>query len=206
MSTIAQEYGLQECGLGADRLATNWGWLGSLGLVMSLAGVFALGEAPQVTLASVTFIGAALQVSGIFQMIHAAANSGGGAFLIALLCGALYVVGGFLVMQEPLLQGSMVITILLLVVLAAGGGLRIALALRHRNISGWWLLLLGGLISIALAVTLFVALPWSGLWVLGPLVGIELLVQGVGWVSIGFALRAALRVRRRPVAATAASL
>jgi uncharacterized membrane protein HdeD (DUF308 family) len=183
MSSIAQE-----CGLGADRLAAKWGGFVALGIVMILAGVFALGETMLVTLASLIFIGGALQVGGIFQIIHASANRDWGAFLFALLCGVLYVVGGFLIMQEPE-QGSVMITILLPAVLAAGGGLRIAAAVRHREITGGWVLLLSGLISIAFAVMLYLTLPWSGLWGLGALISIEMLVQGFSWISVGFALR-----------------
>jgi uncharacterized membrane protein HdeD (DUF308 family) len=174
--------------LSADRFAAKWGGFVALGVVMILAGIVALGETMLVRLASVIFIGGALQVSGILQIIHAAANRDWDAFLIALLCGVLYVVGGFLIMQEPV-QGSVMFTILLPAVLATGGGLRIAVALRHGEVTGGWVLLLSGLISFAFAAMLFLTLPWSGLWGLGALIGIELLVQGFSWISVGFALR-----------------
>jgi uncharacterized membrane protein HdeD (DUF308 family) len=32
-------------------------------------------------------------------------------------------------------------------------------------------------------------MPWSGLWVLGTLVGIELIVSGLTWLQFGLALR-----------------
>lgn len=175
-------------GLGSRRLAGKWGWFVALGIVMIFAGVCALGDTVLVTLLSVIFIGAVMVVSGIFQIIHAFANKGWGAFLFALACGALYVVGGFLIMREPV-RGSILLTILLLFALAISGILRIAMAVRHRDVRGWWLLLLGGLISIGLAIILYLSLPWSGLWVLGTLIGVELLVQGITWTSLGFALR-----------------
>jgi uncharacterized membrane protein HdeD (DUF308 family) len=53
----------------------------------------------------------------------------------------------------------------------------------------WWLMALGGLCSAAIGVWLFMALPWSGLWVLGTLIAAELLIQGVTWMQFGFALR-----------------
>ena len=37
---------------------------------------------------------------------------------------------------------------------------------------------LSGLISIVIGILLYASLPWSGLWVLGTLIGVELLVQG----------------------------
>lgn len=175
-------------GLGSRRLAAKWGWFVALGIVMIFAGACALGDTVLVTLLSVIFIGTVMVVSGVFQIIHAFANKGWGAFLFALACGALYVVGGFLIMREPV-RGSILLTILLLFALAISGILRIGMAVRHRDVRGWWLLLLGGLISIGLAVILYLSLPWSGLWVLGTLIGVELLVQGITWTSLGFTLR-----------------
>jgi uncharacterized membrane protein HdeD (DUF308 family) len=92
-------------------------------------------------------------------------------------------------MDEPV-QGSLVVTIFLLAALSVGGVLRIVMALRHREIKGWWLLLLGGLVSIVLAVLLFTSLPWSSLWLLGTIIAVELIFHGVGWIRLGLALRA----------------
>ena len=91
-------------------------------------------------------------------------------------------------MREPV-QGSIVITAFLLAVLSVAGVLRIVLALRHREIKGWWLLLFTGVVSVGLAVLLFLSLPWSSLWLLGTIIAIELIFHGVGWITLGFALR-----------------
>ncbi len=184
MSDLAPEF-LEQ----SRRLAGKWGWFVVLGLLMIAAGVFALGETVMVTLVSVLVIGALLIVAGVVQLVHAFGNRDWRSSLFGAVCGALYVVGGFLIMMEPV-RGSLVITVFLIAALAVGGILRIVLALRHRDVHGWWLLMLGGVISLTLAAMLFASLPWSGLWVLGMLIGIELLVQGFTWTSFGFALRA----------------
>jgi uncharacterized membrane protein HdeD (DUF308 family) len=183
MTDIARNYGLEP-----HALAGKWGWFLGLGIVMALAGVFAFLDTVLVTLLSVIFIGAAMLLAGAFQIIHAFANKDWGAFAFALLCGALYIVGGFLIMDEPA-QGSVVITIFLLVALSVGGALRIAMAVRHREIAGWWLLLLGGTVSIVLSVILFAGLPWTSLWLLGTIIAVELIFHGVGWIMLGFSLR-----------------
>jgi uncharacterized membrane protein HdeD (DUF308 family) len=38
-------------------------------------------------------------------------------------------------------------------------------------------------------VLLFMELPWSGLWVLGTLIAIELIMMGVTWLQFGLTLR-----------------
>jgi uncharacterized membrane protein HdeD (DUF308 family) len=184
MTDIARNYGLEP-----HALAGKWGWFLGLGIVMALAGVFAFLDTVLVTLLSVIFIGAAMLVGGVFQVVHAFVNKEWGAFVFALLCGALYIFGGLLIMDEPV-QGSLVVTIFLLAALSVGGVLRIVMALRHREIKGWWLLLLGGLVSIVLAVLLFTSLPWSSLWLLGTIIAVELIFHGVGWIRLGLALRA----------------
>jgi uncharacterized membrane protein HdeD (DUF308 family) len=170
-------------------LAPRSGWFVALGVVMVLAGIFALADTVLVTLLSVIVIGAAMVVGGLVQIVHAFANKDWRAFVFALLCGALYIVGGTLVMAEPV-QGSLLVTVLLLAALSVNGVLRIAMALRHREVGGWWLLLLTGLVSVGLALLLFLGLPWSSLWLLGTIVAVELICHGIAWIGLGFGLRA----------------
>ncbi len=130
----------------------------------------------------VIFIGAKVLVGGFFQIVQAFMTKQWSGFLLNLLVGILYVIGGFLIMQEPV-HGSFIITLLLLSAILVGGMTRIMIALRHRELSGWWLMLLGGIISVILAIMLYASLPWSGLWVLGTLIAIELLIHGCTWLQ-----------------------
>ena len=175
-------------GLGFTHVTSNWGWFVALGVGMLLAGFFALGDVVAVTLLSVAFIGALLLVGGVFQVVHAFMTRSWSAFALNLLGGLLYCFGGLLIMNEPL-QGSIVITMILLFALVIGGVLRIVIGLRHRELSGWWLLVLGGVVSVVVGVMLYASLPWSGLWILGTLIGIELIFQGVTWLQFGLMLR-----------------
>lgn len=175
-------------GLGYSRITGKWGWFVALGVVSILAGFIALGDVVAFTLISVIFIGAALLVSGVFQIIHAFATKTWSQFGLNIALGLLYIIGGLLIMQEPV-EGSFIITLMLLVTLVIGGIMRVVIAFRHRELKFWWLMALGGAASAAIGVLLFSALPWSGLWVLGTLIGVELLIQGVTWLQFGLALR-----------------
>jgi uncharacterized membrane protein HdeD (DUF308 family) len=191
MSDIGDTSGLR--GLGNAHIARNWGWFVALGVALLAAGVFALGDVVAVTLVSVIFIGAVLLVGGVAQIIHAFMTKGWSAFALNLVGGIFYVAGGILIMQEPV-RGSIVITILLLIAICVGGITRIVIAFRNRELASWWILALGGAASVAIGIVLYASLPWSGLWVLGTLVGIELLVQGCTWLQLGLTLR---RLRRK---------
>ena len=100
----------------------------------------------------------------------------------------LYVIGGFLLMDEPM-QGSLVITILVAAALIMGGILRIVIGVQHRAHAGLGLMVVGGLISLVVGLMLYLMLPWSGLWVVGTLIAVELVVHGVSWIQFGLALR-----------------
>ena len=179
-------------GLGYTNIASKWGWFTALGVALFVLGVLALGDVVAVTLISVIFIGAALLVGGVAEIIHAFMTKSWSAFALNLTGGLLYVVGGLLVMNEPV-QGSVAVTVLLLVALVVGGALRIVVAMRHRDLPGCWVLALSGVVSVIVGILLYASLPWSGLWVLGTLVGIQLLVQGATWFRFGLALRQAAR-------------
>jgi uncharacterized membrane protein HdeD (DUF308 family) len=168
--------------------ASKWGWFVGLGAFLLLTGMFALIDTVAVTLISVMFIGAMVLVSGAFQIFHAFQNKSWSGFGFNILCGILYVVGGFLIMAEPI-TGSVVLTFLLLLALGVAGVLRIVMGLQHRELKLWWLLVLSGAVSLLLSVLLVAALPWSGLWVLGTLIAVELIFQGVAWLQFGLALR-----------------
>jgi len=114
------------------------------------------------------------------------------AFALNLLGGLLYVVGDLLIMDEPV-QGSVAVTILLLVALVVSGSLQIVVALRHRDLPGWWVIALGGVVSLIVGILLYASLPWSGLWVLGTLIGIQLIVQGATWFQFGLTPRQLVR-------------
>ena len=169
-------------------IASKWGWFLLLGLVSILAGFFAIAHPWLVTLASVLFIGASLLVGGIFQVIQSFMTKAWGGAILGMIGGLLSIVAGVLVMQEPV-TGSLVITLFLLAVLFVSGLTRIVIAFRHRDLKLWWLLALGGLVSVLVGVLLYLMLPWSSLWILGTLIGVELIFQGVGWTSFAMDLR-----------------
>jgi len=175
-------------GLGYRHITAKWGWFVALGIVLVLVGLFALIDTVAFTIASVIFIGAMMAVGGIFQIVHAFVTKTWGSFFLNLLMGMLYTAGGFLIMDEPA-EGSVIITLFLIVAMVMGGAMRIVIGLRHRELQGWWLLVLGGLVSVVVALMLYAMMPWSGLWVLGTLIAVELLFHGFTWIQFGLSLR-----------------
>jgi uncharacterized membrane protein HdeD (DUF308 family) len=175
-------------GAGAANISQKWGWFVALGIAMIALGVAAWLDVVAVTIAGTIFIGASLLVGGVLQIIHAFMTKEWRGFILGLFCGILYLAGGLLIMNEPV-QGALFLTLLVMAALIVGGIVRIVLALQHRNITAWGLILLSGIVSIAVGFLLYANLPWSGLWVLGTLIAVELLIQGSSWLYFGIALR-----------------
>jgi len=169
-------------------VSRKWAWFIALGAVLIALGIIAWLDVVAVTAASVLVIGATLLVGGVFQIIHAFMTKEWRGFISGLLLGVLYVISGLLIVNEPL-QGAVVLTLLLAAAVIVGGIVRVVLAVSHRDIGAWVLLLISGLVSVAVGCLIYANLPWSGLWILGTLIAIELVVQGAGWLYFGFALR-----------------
>lgn len=170
----------------------RWGWFVVLGLALIVLGIVAWADVVAVTIASTILIGAMMLVGGAFQIIHAFMSKGWRGFIFGLLCGVLYIIGGLLIMNEPV-QGAVLLTLFLAAAMIVGGIVRIVLAFQHREMRAWGLLLLSGIVGVAVGVLLYSMMPWSGLWVLGTLVAVELIVQGFSWLYFGLALRSAHR-------------
>jgi uncharacterized membrane protein HdeD (DUF308 family) len=170
------------------RPRTRWGWFVALGIAQLVLGAIAWFDVIAFTIAGVIFIGALVLVAGVFQIVHAFMDREWGSFALHLLVGILYVIGGLLLMDDPF-PGAFIITIFVAAALVIGGILRIIIGVQHRHMPGWGLLVAGGVISLLVGLMLYMMLPWSGLWVVGTLIAVELIVHGVSWIQFGLTLR-----------------
>ncbi len=171
-----------------SELAGKWRWFVALGIVLIVLGGAAWLDVVSVTLATTIVIGASMLVGGVFQLIQAFMTREWRGFVFTLISGLLYFTGGLLIMSEPV-HGALVLTLVLIAFIIAGGLVRVVLALQNRRIQAWRLVVVSGIVSVVVGCMLYVKLPWSGLWILGTLIAIELLVQGGGWLYFGIALR-----------------
>jgi uncharacterized membrane protein HdeD (DUF308 family) len=179
-------------------IADRWAWFAGLGgLLLFFAAIvfFNLSATSKVT---AWLIGLFLLLGGAANIIQALFTERWSRSVWSMLSGALYVFGGAMIMREPA-QGSLLLSILVMISLAISGVARIGIAIAHRDVAGWWVVLLGGLTSIAVGILLIASLPWSGTWVLGMLIGTELAVQGLSWLVFGLGLRR-LRLVTAPTA------
>ena len=166
------------------------GWLVGLGIGLIVLGLLAWIDVVAASLASTVLIGLVLVIAGIVQVAHALAHRGGAlsASLLPGLIGLCYALGGLAIINEPV-TGSLVVTAFLAICLVFAGIARVAWAASHRRLGGWWVMLLSGLVAFAVGIAIDLSLPWSGLWVPGTLVAVELVVGGASALSFGLSLR-----------------
>jgi uncharacterized membrane protein HdeD (DUF308 family) len=177
-----------------EALSKNWGWLLALGILMIILGVFAIGTPVMATIAFQVVLGWLLVIGGIAEAIHAFMAQSWRGFLFELLSAILYVVVGVLLLVNPLL-GAAALTLLLAVFLVVEGIFKIVMALRVRDHRGWGWLLASGILSLILGAMIWAQWPASGLWVIGLLVGIQLLFTGWSLVMLALAARAHRQAR-----------
>ncbi len=166
------------------------GWFIALGIILILLGLLAWLDVVAATIASTLIIGVLLIVAGGVQLAHAFAHreiATAGRWFSALI-GLLYILGGIAIIAEPI-AGSLLLTAFLAACLIVAGITRLIWAGSHRRLRGWWGLLLSGAVTLLVGVLIYLSLPWSGLWALGTLVAIELVIGGVSALSFGLALR-----------------
>lgn len=165
----------------------NWWRFALLGAGLLLLGLFVLGHLTAATIASAIVFGAALLIGGAIQIWQAFSTREWGGFLLNLVLGLLYLIFGVVLIVNPI-AASFALTLVFAAFLIASGVVRFVLAWRYWQILGW-LLVLSGAVAILAGGVILSGWPTSGLWVLGLILGIDLVMHGMWWIVFAFALR-----------------
>jgi uncharacterized membrane protein HdeD (DUF308 family) len=161
-------------------------WFSVLGVVLILLGIAALPASALTTLISVLLLGWLLVIAGVVQAVHAFwARPWGGVFA-HLVAGVLSFVVGLLFLTRPTFA-ELALTLLLVVLFVVVGLFLLNVALVWR-FPAWGWVVYDGVLSLVLGLVIWMTWPESALWVIGMLVGIDLLVKG--WSCLMFALAA----------------
>ncbi len=171
----------------------KWGWFVALGIGELILGGIASTNLLAANLASVLFIGAAMLVGGIFQIVHAFSARGVRGFLYWLIGGIVYGAAGAVILYDPIL-GSLTLSLLAGVLLLVAGVLRAWAGFYSRLAAGWRWIVAAGVLTFCVGIILIAAWPVISLWLLGAMLVVDLIFQGWGFIAFGVALRA--RVHR----------
>lgn len=167
---------------GSEELRRYWGWYLALGIVLIVLGTIAIGSTFVMTIASVFFFGWLLIIGGIMEVIHAFWHKRWAGFFLDLLTGILYVVAGWMMVTNPA-ESALLLTLIIAMFLVFEGVFRIVAALAARY-PHWGWVMFNGIISLILGIMIWRQWPYSGLWVIGLFVGIEMLLNGWSLVML----------------------
>ena len=95
---------------------------------------------------------------------------------------------GFLFLRDPA-QGMATITLLLIVFFMIEGISKVVFALTIRPFPNWGWVLASGLVGILLALILWANLPVTALWLVGVLLGLQLISVGAAIAYLAWQVR-----------------
>jgi len=168
----------------------NWKWHLLLGFFFIITGSVGLVLTPLATLSSILLFASFMLAGGTLQLMEAVKAARGWKSRIPhIIGGLLYVVGGLVSIWNPL-AASLALTLILAASILAAGVFRIIVAFQHRReLSDWGILLVSGLASVAIAIFIAAAWPYSAIWTLGLFISIDLMFNGWSHVVVAIAAK-----------------
>lgn len=140
--------------------------------------------APHVFTKGITlFLGWLLLIGGTVQLIRAVSIINMPGFGLWFLIGGLQAVIGYFLVTEPA-QGSLTLTLFLMLFFALEGISKIYLAFMMRPLAHWGWVCFSGITAVFLAIVVWAGWPGTGQWVLGLLLGINMVFLGWALVKI----------------------
>ena len=175
-------------GSGLSNLSSKWGWAVALGIALIICGVVALLSLVVATAVAVIWIGVMMITAGVVEIAHGYKMKGWGRSILWMITGALYIIGGFFAVVDPL-PASIVLTLILAIALIIIGCVRtwMGFQLRGEGHKGW--VILSGVLTLLFGVVILIHWPYSGLYALGIILGVDLIQTGAGWLHLGFFLK-----------------
>ncbi|WP_049972488.1 HdeD family acid-resistance protein [Haladaptatus cibarius] len=173
----------------ANTVQDTWRLLMGVGVVLTVVGLAAIFT-PLFTSITLSFLlGAYLVVGGIAHFAHAVSGRGWAGFLGQAILALVFVVAGIAFLLNPLI-GLSALTLLLITFFLVEGLVEIGMGLRLRPARGWLLVVISGIISLAVALFVWLEYPSSALWAVGLLFGIGLFTSGLSIVATAMGGRA----------------
>ncbi len=168
----------------------HWGIFLAEGIILLILGCAAVVVPLVAGLVTTVFLGWLFLLAGIIGLVATFRARGAPGFAWALISALLAIAAGLAVLWNPV-QGLVSLTLLLSAFFIVDGIMMIVLALSHRrSLSGRWeWILVNGIVDLVLAAFIVSGLPGSALWVIGLIVGIDLVFGGASLIAIALAGR-----------------
>jgi uncharacterized membrane protein HdeD (DUF308 family) len=157
-------------------------------VLMILAGIMALIFPMISSVAIVIFLGWLLIFSGVLQAFSLIDARHVPHFWLQLVSVVLSVLVGILFLRNPG-AGLLTLTLLLIVFFMVEGISKIIFSLTIRPFPNWGWVFASGVVGILLAFYLWANTPVTAIWLLGVLLGIELISEGAALGNMAWQAR-----------------
>jgi len=173
-----------------EHMCGNWVWFILLGALLAVCGTAAIVFPPVLVGTSIivpVVLGVLLMVGGVATIISSFWAGKWSGFLLQLLVGVLYLVVGYVFTENPF-KTALALTLFIAIVFIIVGIFRTTAALVLQ-FPQWGWALLNGVITFLAGVIIYRSLPEGAFWVIGLLIGLELLFNGWMWIMLALSLR-----------------
>jgi len=171
-----------------DAKTSKW-----VGILLVIAGFLSLLAPLGAGLSITVMIGVLLLLSGAAKLVLVfKAGSIGEGILLAIFAVLSVIAGGFMISQP--VSALAALTLFLAAYFVASGIVQVIGAFGARPEAGWGWLLFGGVVSVILGAMIWRQFPFSGIWALGTLVGVQLMMSGWTLIAVGRLSRDAVEI------------
>jgi len=171
-------------------LKSSWLCFLMMGILLAVCGTVAL-VFPALTVltsfAAVVILGVSLVIAGVSTLLTCFWAGKWSGTMLQLLVGILYVVSGMVIADTPV-RSAVALTGFMAAFFIIVGAFRTVAAFATR-FPNWGWAVLNGVITFLIGVIIYRHFPESALWVIGALVGVELLFNGWTWIMLALAVR-----------------
>ena len=163
-----------------------------LSILLIVCGFLAILLPIEMSIGVVIVLAWLLMISGVFLFIHAFRSHGAGHIIWKIVVALAYFLIGLFLRMNPGI-GLATLTFALIVFLVAEGVIDIIFYFQTRQAgaSGW--LLFDGIVTLILGIMIWRHWPNGSLWVIGFLVGINMIMTGTTRLMLSLAARRGLR-------------
>jgi uncharacterized membrane protein HdeD (DUF308 family) len=199
MTTANPSFLETQRGIG-ETLRAHWRLFLFQGVIMIGLGVLAIAAPIWATLAVDVYVGWLFLISGVIGLVAMFSTRSVPGFLWTFVTALLSVAVGALLLWRPV-EGVVSLTIVLTAFFITEGIFQAVAALIYRDgmPGSWGWLLVSGLADLALAAIIIMGWPGTVVWILGLLVGINLLTSGWAVVMVALGAREIVRAATAPV-------
>lgn len=154
------------------------GWSIFMGMLTAGVGVVMITYPLATATASTVFVGSALIIAAVAQLVFAFSSQTAARFVLTLLLGVLYGLAGVSLVASPGI-GVVTLTAVLGAMLIAEAVLETVIAFSSPSAAGRGGFLLNALVCLLLGVMILAQWPSSSIWALGTMVGVAVIWNGV---------------------------